>query len=59
MVQVTIDESGNVIEAKSTCGITQFLEVSEKAALRSKFSPTQLNGKPVKVSGIIVYNFGN
>ena len=57
-VRVLIDETGNVIEAKGTCGIQEFLKASEKAALHSKFSPTVLNRQPVKVSGIIVYFFG-
>ncbi|MGI8884525.1 MAG: hypothetical protein ACR2IA_09820, partial [Pyrinomonadaceae bacterium] len=29
----------------------------EQAALESKFAPTMLSGQPVKVSGIITYNF--
>jgi hypothetical protein len=57
-VQVTIDEDGNVSDARSTCGIKEFLKASEGAALRSKFSPTLLKGKAVKVSGVIVYIFG-
>jgi Tfp pilus assembly protein PilF len=59
VVQVTIDESGNVIAAKATCGIRDFLSVSEFAAKRSKFTPTLLSGNPVKVTGTIIYNFGN
>lgn len=57
LVRVTIDEQGNVIEAKATCGILGFVEAVEEAARKSKFSPTLLSGKPVKVTGIIVYNF--
>ena len=57
MVNVVIDESGTVIEAKATCGITEFVKVVEEAALKSKFSPTLLNGQPVNVTGIIIYNF--
>jgi protein TonB len=57
LVQVTIDEQGKVISAKANCGIIEFVEVSEDAARRSKFSPTLINGQPVKVTGVIVYNF--
>jgi TonB family protein len=57
MVQVTIDEQGNVISAKATCGILEFVKVVEEAARKSKFSPTSINGQPVKVTGVIVYNF--
>ena len=55
-VQVTINEEGNVISAIAN-GHPLLTKVSEDAALASKFSPTLLSGKPVKVSGIIVYNF--
>ena len=57
LVKVTINESGDVIEAKATCGILEFVEAVEEAAKKSKFSPTILKGQPVKVTGIIVYNF--
>ncbi len=57
LVQVTIDEQGNVISAKATCGILEFVQVAEEAARKSKFSPTFLKGQPVKVTGVIVYNF--
>ncbi len=57
LVQVTIDEQGKVISAKATCGILEFVKVVEEAARKSKFSPTFLNGQPVKVTGVIVYRF--
>ena len=57
LVGVTIDESGNVISAKATCGILGFVEAVEDAARKSKFSPTTLNGQAVKVVGVIVYSF--
>ena len=56
-VQVTIDESGNVISAKAVSGHVMLRQVSEEAARRAKFSPTTLSEVPVKVTGIIVYNF--
>lgn len=57
MVHVKIDEQGKVYEAKGNCGPADLVKVSEEAAMRSEFSPTLLEGKPVKVSGMIVYNF--
>jgi tetratricopeptide (TPR) repeat protein len=57
LVQVTIDEQGSVIAAKATCGILEFVKTVEEAARNSKFSTTFLKGRPVKVTGIIVYNF--
>ena len=56
-VQVTIDESGNVISASATSGHTLLRSAAESAARSSKFNPTLLSGQPVKVSGIIIYNF--
>lgn len=56
-VQVTIDHDGNVINASAVSG-HQLLRGAAVAAARSaKFSPQLLDGAPVKVSGIIVYNF--
>lgn len=57
LVRVTIDEQGNVINAKATCGFLDFVKEVEAAALKSKFSATTVDGVPVKVTGIIVYNF--
>ncbi|MGH9873374.1 MAG: energy transducer TonB [Pyrinomonadaceae bacterium] len=58
VVQVTIDEMGNVTEARPISGPKQLQEVSVNAALQAKFSPTLLSGEPVKVTGVLVYNFG-
>jgi hypothetical protein len=56
-VKVLIDEEGNVVSAKAVSGHFLLREVSEKAALESKFLPTYKDGVAVKVSGTIVYNF--
>jgi periplasmic protein TonB len=56
-VQVMIDENGNVISAKAISGHPLLREAAERAARNAKFSPTYLTDKPVKVSGLIVYNF--
>lgn len=56
-VKVTINEQGNVSEAKAVCGSGILEMASEEAARLSKFSPTTRDGKAVKVTGIIVYNF--
>lgn len=56
-VRVTIDEQGKVAEAKAVCGDTELGEASVEAAKKSKFTPTTLEGKSVKVTGIIIYNF--
>lgn len=56
-VQITIDEAGNVISALAVSGHPLLRQAAEQAALQSKFRPTQLSGQPVKVTGVIVYNF--
>lgn len=56
-VQVTIDEEGNVVSAKAASGNPLLRSVSEAAALKARFSPTFLSKVPVKVTGVIVYNF--
>jgi periplasmic protein TonB len=56
-VQVIIDEQGNVTSAKAISGHPLLKGAAETAARGAKFSPTYLSKQPVKVSGLIVYNF--
>ena len=56
-VQVTIDESGKVISAKAASGNPLLRDAAERAALQARFTPTLLSKVPVKVTGVIVYNF--
>ena len=56
-VQVTISENGSVISASAVSGHPLLRQAAESAARSSKFSPTLLSGQPVKVTGVIVYNF--
>jgi TonB family protein len=56
-VQVLIDETGKVISAKAISGHPILIPEAQKAALQSRFSPTLLSKQPVKVSGVITYNF--
>jgi TonB family protein len=58
MIQVTIDENGNVISATPISGHPLLKQAAEQAARASKFSPTLLSGQKVQTTGIIVYNFG-
>lgn len=57
MVQVIIDERGNVISATAMKGHPMLIAEAEKAARNAKFSPTTLGDVPVKVTGVITYNF--
>jgi TonB family protein len=56
-VQVLVDENGNVITAQAISGHILLQAVSVAAASASKFSPMKVAGQPVKVNGIVVYNF--
>lgn len=57
VVQVTIDENGNVISARAVSGHPLLQAAAVSAARGAKFSPTKLSGQPVKVTGTITYNF--
>ena len=57
VVQVTIDENGNVISARAVSGHPLLQAVAVNAARGALFSPTKLSGQPVKVTGVITYNF--
>lgn len=56
-VQVLIDEAGNVVSAKAVTGHPLLRDAAERAAKGAKFTPTLLSNVPVKVNGLIVYNF--
>jgi protein TonB len=57
VVQVLIDENGNVVSAHAISGHPLLQAVAAAAARQAKFSPTKLSGQPVKVTGMIQYNF--
>jgi protein TonB len=57
VVQVTIDENGSVISARAVSGHPLLQAVAVNAARNARFSPTKLSGQPVKVTGVITYNF--
>lgn len=57
VVQIIIDEEGNVISASAVSGHPLLQSSAVEAARRARFTPTRLEGQPVKVSGTISYNF--
>ncbi len=57
VVQVLIDEQGMVASAHAIEGPASFRGSAVDAALQSRFTPTRLMGQPVKVNGVIIYNF--
>ena len=56
-VQVVISETGKVISARAASGNAALTAAAQQAALQARFSPTMFGDQPVKVSGIITYNF--
>jgi protein TonB len=57
VVQVLVDEDGNVMEAHAVSGHPLLQNAAKEAALQARFAPTRLSGQPVKVTGVITYNF--
>jgi periplasmic protein TonB len=56
-VEVVIDVSGKVIGARAVSGPEMLRDAAERAAKQAKFTPALLSGQPVRVSGVINYNF--
>lgn len=57
VVQVLIDENGSVVSAQAVSGHPLLTAAAVQAARSARFSPTKLSGQPVKVTGVIQYNF--
>ena len=57
VVRVLIDEDGNVVEAQAISGHALLHRAAEDAARMARFMPTRLSGEPVKVTGVITFNF--
>ena len=56
-VQVLIDETGRVVSAHAVSGHPLLTNGAVQAARQARFSPTILGDTPVRLSGIITYNF--
>ena len=57
-VEVLIDTTGNVIQAKGRTGNKLLHPEAERAALASKFNRPTFGGKPARAIGFLVYRFG-
>ena len=57
VVQVLVDERGNVMTADAVSGHPLLRSAAEQAARIAHFRPTLEGGKPVKVKGTITYQF--
>jgi protein TonB len=56
-VQVTISEEGKVIDAQVISGHPLLRDAALQAAKQWLFKPTELSGVPVKVQGVLTFNF--
>jgi TonB family protein len=56
-VQITISETGRVIDAKAISGHDALRSAAVDAAYKWVFRPTTLNGAPIKVQGILTFDF--
>lgn len=56
-IRVLIDERGNMYSAEAISGHPLLRSAAEVAACKARFTPTQLEGKPVRITGTITYNF--
>jgi TonB family protein len=56
-VQVLISETGDVIEATVVSGHQLLRAAALEAARQWRFQPTEVSAKPVKVQGILTFNF--
>jgi len=56
-VQILLDEQGKIVSAKAISGNQLLWQAAEEAALKSKFTPTLLDGENVRINGVLVYHF--
>lgn len=56
-VRLVFDETGRVIWARAESGHPLLRPACEAAAWQSTFPPLKLLGQPVKVTGVLMYNF--
>jgi TonB family protein len=56
-VSVTVDEHGNVSEAEAIEGPKELREAAVEAAKRARFEPTRVHGAPIKIDGVLTYEF--
>lgn len=58
VLRITIDEGGMVVDANPlACSPRLLVKPAAEAASRARFAPTLINGKPVRVSSVIIYRF--
>jgi len=56
-VRVVVDEKGDVFSAEAVSGHPLLRSAAVSVACDAKFSPTEIEGKAVRVTGVLTYNF--
>jgi TonB family protein len=56
-VSVRVDEGGRVEAAWAVSGHPLLQQAAVAAAREARFAPTRLSGRPVKVAGLLTYDF--
>jgi TonB family protein len=56
-VRITISETGRVIDAKAISGHQSLRPAAIEAAYKWTFKPTTVDGAPIKVQGVLTFNF--
>ena len=59
VVQITLDEGGNVMSAKALSGNPLLRQSAESAARQARFNPIRVSGQAVSATGVLIYNFIN
>jgi len=57
IVEVVVDEQGSIAGARAVSGHPLLQAAAVNAARQAKFTPTLLQGEPVRISGYLTYNF--
>ena len=57
VVQILVDENGDVISAQAVSGHPLLQQSAVSAVRQWKFTPTLLSGQPVKVTGRVIVNY--
>jgi TonB family protein len=56
-VSVTVDERGHVSEAEAIEGPKELRQAAVEAARRARFEPPRVHGAPIKIDGVLTYEF--
>jgi tetratricopeptide (TPR) repeat protein len=57
LTAVEVDEAGSVVAANLVSGEPAFKRPAEAAALKAKFRPAVIDGRPARFKGVIVHNY--